>query len=138
MKIKINKLSADLFLELYTSVGWEAPCREQVALALKNSLATFVAYDGEKALGMVRLLGDGGMSFYVKDFAVVPDCQGKGVGKALMAALQDYILTHMEKGWAVSLELISTKEAVDFYKKQGFEERPCAWDGPGMFKMIRN
>ena len=138
MKIEINKLSADLFLELYTSVGWEAPCREQVALALKNSLATFVAYDGEKALGMVRLLGDGGMSFYVKDFAVVPECQGKGVGKALMAALQDYILAHVEKDWAVSLELISTKEAVDFYKKQGFEERPCAWDGPGMFKMIRN
>lgn len=138
MKIEINKLSADLFLELYTSVGWEAPCWEQVALALKNSLATFVAYDGEKALGMVRLLGDGGMSFYVKDFAVVPDCQGKGVGKALMAALQGYILAHVEKGWAVSLELISTKEAVDFYKKQGFEERPCAWDGPGMFKMIRN
>ena len=138
MKIEINKLSADLFLELYTSVGWEAPCRAQVALALKNSLATFVAYDGEKALGMVRLLGDGGMSFYVKDFAVVPECQGKGVGKALMAALQDYILAHVEKDWAVSLELISTKEAVDFYKKQGFEERPCAWDGPGMFKMIRN
>ena len=138
MKIEINKLSADLFLELYTSVGWETPCREQVVLALKNSLATFVAYDGGKALGMVRLLGDGGMSFYVKDFAVVPECQGKGVGKALMAALQDYILAHVEKGWAVSLELISTKEAVDFYKKQGFEERPCAWDGPGMFKMIRN
>lgn len=138
MKIEINKLSADLFLELYTSVGWEAPCREQITLALKNSLATFVAYDGEKALGMVRLLGDSGMSFYVKDFAVLPDWQEKGVGKALMAALQDYILSHVEKGWAVSLELISTKEAVDFYKKQGFEERPCAWDGPGMFKMIRN
>ena len=39
--------------------------------------------------------------------------------------------------WAVSLELISTKEAVPFYKKKGFEERPCEWDGPGMFKMIR-
>ena len=24
-----------------------------------------------------------------------------------------------------------------FYKKKGFEERPCEWDGPGMFKMIR-
>ena len=38
--------------------------------------------------------------------------------------------------WAVSLELISTKEAVPFYKKRGFEERACEWDGPGMFKMI--
>lgn len=47
------------------------------------------------------------------------------------------IREHMEDGWAVSLELISTKEAVGFYQKKGFEERPCEWDGPGMFKMIR-
>lgn len=35
------------------------------------------------------------------------------------------------------LELISTQEAVEFYKRQGFEERPCDWDGPGMFQMVR-
>ena len=40
-------------------------------------------------------------------------------------------------GWAVSLELISTKEALPFYRKMGFEERPCERDGPGMLKMLR-
>ena len=35
------------------------------------------------------------------------------------------------------MELISSKEAVGFYQKHGFEERPCEWDRPGMFKMIR-
>lgn len=38
---------------------------------------------------------------------------------------------------AVSPELISSKEAVGFYQKHTFEERPCDWDGPVMFKMIR-
>ena len=38
---------------------------------------------------------------------------------------------------AVSLELISTKEALPFYRRMGFEERPCEWDGPGMMKMLR-
>lgn len=37
----------------------------------------------------------------------------------------------------VSLELISTLEAQAFYEKMGFEPRPCDWNGPGMFKMIR-
>lgn len=37
----------------------------------------------------------------------------------------------------LQFELISTKDALLFYKKKGFEERPCEWDGPGMFKMIR-
>lgn len=63
--------------------------------------------------------------------------QSYGVGTMLMQAMEKYIEENIENDWAVSLELISTKNAVSFYKKQGFEERPCEWDGPGMFKMIR-
>lgn len=137
MKIEINKLTPELFLELYTSVDWEPPCIEQVAEALKNTIATFTAFEEKKAVGMVRLIGDGGMSFYIKDFAVVPSHQSKGVGIFLMQTLESYIRDHIPSDWAVSLELISTKEAVPFYKRNGFEERPCDWDGPGMFKMIR-
>jgi hypothetical protein len=54
-----------------------------------------------------------------------------------MAALERYVKECKPLDWAVSLELISSKEAVNFYKKFGFEERPCDWDGPGMFKMVR-
>ena len=137
MKIKINTLSPEMFLKLYSSVGWEAPCIGQVRKALENTMATFTAYDGEQAVGMVRLIGDGGMSFYIKDFAVSPAYQSKGVGTLLIDALEDYIHNTISPDWAVSLELISTKEAVPFYKGKGFEERPCDWDGPGMFKMLR-
>ncbi|MBR1710177.1 MAG: GNAT family N-acetyltransferase [Clostridia bacterium] len=137
MKIEINKLTPKMFLELYTSVGWEPPCVEQVEKALENTIATFTVNDEEKAVGMVRLIGDGSMSFYIKDFAVVPSYQFKGVGSLLIDALEKYIRDNIPSEWAVSLELISTKEAVAFYKKKGFEERPCDWDGPGMFKMIR-
>ena len=155
MKIKVNTLTTDVLLELYTSVGWAPPFREQVECALKNIAASFVAYEEEKAIGMVRVIGDGGMSFYIKDFAVLPEYQGKGVGQMLLMELQKYLLEHKPEDWAVSLELISTKEAVGFYKKHGFEERACEWDvaqdpgdlglrepkrsvEPGMFKMIRN
>lgn len=137
MTVKTNELSAELFLQLYTSVGWEPPGIEQVKKALDNTIATFTAYDNDTAVGMVRLIGDGGMSFYIKDFAVVPAYQSKGVGTLLMNALEDYIKEYIAPDWAVSLELISSKEAVGFYQKHGFEERPCDWDGPGMFKMVR-
>ena len=40
MKVLINTLTADLFLKLYTSVGWIAPCKEQVERALENTLAS--------------------------------------------------------------------------------------------------
>lgn len=137
MTVKTNELSAEVFLQLYTSVGWEPPGIGQVQKALENTIATFTAYDNDKAIGMVRLIGDSGMSFYIKDFAVVPAYQSKGVGTLLLNALEDYIKEHIAPDWAVSLELISSKETVGFYQKHGFEERPCDWDGPGMFKMIR-
>ena len=137
MEIRINTLTPELFLDLYKSVGWEPPCMAQVRTALKNTMATFTCYDDNRPVGMARVIGDGGMSFYTKDFAVIPSHQGKGVGKCLMEALERYVKECKPLEWAVSLELISSKEAVNFYKKYGFEERPCDWDGPGMFKMIR-
>ena len=138
MTVKTNEISAELFLRLYISVGWEPPGIEQVQKALENTIATFTAYDDNTPVGMARLIGDGGMSFYIKDFAVIPEYQSKGVGTLLLNALEYYIKEHIQPGWAVSLELISSKEAVSFYQKHGFEERPCDRDGPGMFKMIRN
>ncbi|MBQ7801328.1 MAG: GNAT family N-acetyltransferase [Oscillospiraceae bacterium] len=137
MEIRINTLTPELFLELYQSVGWEPPCIAQVRTALKNTMATFTCYDENAPVGMVRLLGDGGMSFYVKDFAVIPSHQGKGVGTRLWEALEKYVKATKDPAWAVSLELISSKEGIAFYKKHGFEERPCDWDGPGMLKMVR-
>ena len=80
LDIKINALTAEAFLALYTSVGWEPPCEAQVRTALQNSLATFTAFEEGTPVGMARLIGDGGMSFYIKDFAILPSHQGKGIG----------------------------------------------------------
>ena len=137
MNVKINTIYPELFLDMYRSVGREAPELDQITTALEHSYATFCAYDGDWAVGMARLLGDAGMSFYIKDFAVRPEYQGKGVGSLLMTAIEEYIMSHIPNGWAVSLELISSKGREPFYEKFGFEQRPCDWDGAGMFKMVR-
>ena len=137
MEVKTSILTEETFTELYSSVGWEPPCQEQIRIALQNSLATFTALVDGRPVGLVRWIGEGRRSFYIKDFAVHPDYQAKGVGKLLLNALEQFIRDSIEPGWAVSLELISTKEALPFYRKMGFEERPCEWDGPGMMKMLR-
>lgn len=136
MTVQINELSPDLYLCLYRSVGWDAPGLDQIEKALEGSLATFCACDGDMPVGMARLIGDGGMSFYIKDFAVLPDYQGQGVGRALMNAMESWIEKQLKPGWAVSLELISSKGRESFYAKFGFEQRPNDWDGAGMMKMV--
>ena len=137
MTLYCNALTPELFLEIYQSVGWEAPGLDQIERALQGSLATFCVYDGGQPVGMARLLGDGGMSFYIKDFAVRPEYQSKGIGRMLMEAMESHITASIRDGWAVSLELISSKGREPFYEKFGFEQRPCDWDGAGMFKMLR-
>ena len=136
MTVQINELSPELYLCLYRSVGWDAPGLDQIEKALEGSLATFCACDGDMPVGMARLIGDGGMSFYIKDFAVLPDYQGQGVGRALMNAMESWIEKQLQPGWAVSLELISSKGKESFYAKFGFEQRPNDWDGAGMMKMV--
>ena len=88
MKVIQNMLTPELFLKIYTSVGWEPPCMEQVKAALAHTAESFTAYDGELPVGMVRLIGDSGMSFYLKDFAVIPSYQDKGAGTMLMNAVE--------------------------------------------------
>ena len=136
MTVQINELSPDLYLCLYRSVGWDSPGLDQIEKALEGSLATFCACDDDMPVGMARLIGDGGMSFYIKDFAVLPDYQGQGVGRALMNAMESWIEKQLKPGWAVSLELISSKGRESFYAKFGFEQRPNDWDGAGMMKMV--
>jgi len=137
LRIEENALQPETCRKLFLSVGWEPPSLRQIELALHNSLRTFSAYDGEETVGMARLLGDGAMSYYIKDFAVLPVYQHKGVGRRLMEHIEAHILDSLKDGWAVSLELISAKGKEPFYAKMGFEARPCEWDGAGMFKMLR-
>jgi GNAT superfamily N-acetyltransferase len=136
IKIKENKLTASEFNYLFSSFGWIAPDEEQTSKALENTLCTFSVYDNKMLIGMGRLLGDYAMSFYIKDVAILPDYQGKGIGKALTKYMIAYVKKQLPPGWRVSLELISSKGKEGFYRKFGFEERPCDFDGAGMFMMV--
>lgn len=137
MRIEENVLTAEQFILLFESVGWKAPAASQVERALKNSVVTFSAVENERVIGMARLIGDRSMSYYIKDLAILPAEQGKGVGKALIEQIEQFILAETPKGEAVSLELISSKGKEPFYQRFGFEICPGECDGAGMYKMIR-
>jgi GNAT superfamily N-acetyltransferase len=136
IKIKENRLTASQFNFLFGSVGWIAPAEKQTVKALENTLCTFSVFYDDTLVGMGRLLGDYAMSYYVKDVAILPEYQGKGIGKKLMEHMIAYVKTQIPQGWRVSLELISSKGKEGFYSKLGFEGRPSNADGAGMFIMI--
>jgi GNAT superfamily N-acetyltransferase len=109
ISIEENILTASEFIIIFNSVGWIAPAEEQTTRALDHTLCTFSVFYDDKLVGMGRLLGDYAMSYYVKDVAIMPEYQGKGLGKILMEYMITYVKNQLPKGWRVSLELISSK-----------------------------
>lgn len=132
-----NTLTAGEFIDLFRSVSWSAPCEEQAAAALQNSLVVFTIRIGGKAAAMARIVGDGAMTFFIKDVVVSPEFQGKGLGKRLMAAVEDYITRQLAPGWTAWAELMSAAGKEEFYRKCGFTDRSGGVLGAGMMKKIR-
>ena len=106
-------------LHLYQAVGWTNYTNQPQILeqALPHSLAVYLAFDGEKIVGLIRLVGDGFSSVFVQDLIVLPSYQRQGIGSALMKeALEDY-----KDAYQVQLVTEQTERTLGFYRSMGFE-----------------
>ena len=119
--IKYNELSAEDFIYLWESVWDEAPSINQVKLAMENTLFRVSVIDGEKIIAMARVIGDKGLSYYIKDVVVLPEYQGKGVGRILINELLKYVNDNGIKNTDIYVELCAMPEVAEFYKKCGFD-----------------
>ena len=135
--IKITKessVSIDDVLHLYQAVGWTNYTNQPQMLeqAMSHSLATYLARDGEKIVGLVRLVGDGFSSVFVQDLIVLPSYQGQGIGSNLMKeALGDY-----KDAYQVQLVTEQTEKNLGFYRSLGFETL-STYDCTGMIWVDR-
>ena len=134
MEILTNSLQVADYMRLHESAGWGKAEADIVAVALTNSYATFAVIEQKQVIGMARLLGDGAVTFYLKDFVILPEYQGQGVGKELLQYVQNYIKNEIKPGWPTTLELISAKGKEGFYQKFGFQKMPYDNFGAGMLK----
>jgi len=128
-----NMLTASQFIMLRESVGWKG-AELQIVKALQSGLYNVIAKDGEKVVGMGRLVGDGIMYWYVQDVIVDPQYQGKGIGKEIIQLLTQYVEKNSLPNTTVTIGLMAAKGKEDFYKKLGFIARPTEMYGPGMIK----
>lgn len=118
--VKYNELSAEDFIFLWESVWDEAPSIDQVKLAMENTLFRISVFDDEKLIGMARVIGDKGLDYYIKDVVVIPEYQGKGVGRILINELLKYINDNGIKGTEIFVELCALPDVIPFYEKFGF------------------
>jgi ribosomal protein S18 acetylase RimI-like enzyme len=88
--------------------------------AFSNSMFRCFAYDDERLVGAGRALADGVDCSYICDVAVLPQYQGKGVGKDIISRL----IAHSKGHRKIILYAVPGKEA--FYKKLGFRRMTTA------------
>ncbi len=119
--VKYNTLSAEDFIFLWESVWDEVPSIDQVKLAMENTLFRVSVFDNEKLIAMARVIGDKGLDYYIKDVVVIPEYQGKGVGRILIDELLKYINDNGIKGTEIFVELCAMPDVIPFYEKFGFE-----------------
>lgn len=136
IKLIENDLYVDTYLKIREQVGWKSLTREQAKKALENSLFTIVAIDDDKILGMGRIVGDGAVICYVQDLVIIPEAQGRGVGRIIMERLTEYVKSIQLEGTEMMLDLMCAKGRETFYENLGFISRPTDKLGPGMIQYL--
>ncbi|MDE5596845.1 MAG: GNAT family N-acetyltransferase [Lachnospiraceae bacterium] len=119
-----NVLSAEDFIRLKVATGFIDRPLQQVEKALKNGLFNVSAVCDGKVIGMGRLVGDGAMYWYLQEIIVLPEYQGKGIGKSIVNRLIEHIKSEAVQGTKIEIGLTAVKGKEPFYEKFGFSVCP--------------
>ena len=114
-----SKLDREVIFDYLSNQSYWAKGRslEAIEKTIQNSLC-FGIYDAEnKQVGFARAVTDYTIFGWLMDVFVLPACQGKGLGKMLMAEIMAHKDLQELKRWG-----LATNDAHDLYKKFGFNE----------------
>jgi ribosomal protein S18 acetylase RimI-like enzyme len=115
------------YVRLRAVTGMPPRSRAAAERGLPKSLFAIVVLDDKTAVGMGRVVGDGGLNFEIVDIAVDPAYQGQGWGRKIMGAIMDYLDREAPQGCYISL----IAGVPEFYEKFGFKH--CAPKAEDMF-----
>jgi GNAT superfamily N-acetyltransferase len=108
----------ETYLRLRSLSGIGAKSLDAASRGLPNSLFAVQVWHGAEPVGMGRVIGDGGCFFQVVDIALLPEHQGKGLGKRIMAEIIEFLKQQVPATGYVSL--IADGAAQHLYAQFGF------------------
>ncbi len=115
---------------LREAVGWGTMPLEVVRRSLRRTMFAVSARAGGALVASGRVVGDGGLCFYVQDVMVRPDHQRRGLGTEVVQRLMAEIGGRAVRNTYVGL--MAAKGLDAFYARFGFAVRPNERLGPGM------
>lgn len=127
-----DTMTGEEYNELRLSVDWKPLTSGQAERGLAHTAFVVAVRDGEKIVGMGRMLFDFGYTAYLGDVIVRPEYQGRGIGTEIVTRLKDRVMEAAELGDKIMFILGAAKGKEAFYEKFGFKQRPNDFNGSGM------
>lgn len=111
-----KKFTQDQVHDLFQSVGWvSAQYPSRLHKALMGSDTVVTAWDGDRLVGLVRVLDDTEMVAYVHYVLVHPDYQGRGIAGTMLGMVKDKYRNYLY----IEVMPEESKNA-PFYQRNGF------------------
>jgi len=125
------------FAALRRSCGLAKLDEEMVTRALGSSLVALSAMDGPRAVGMIRVVGDGAFAFIIYDLLVSPPWRRRGIGSLLVKEALRRTAAFAPEGEWVTVGLFCAEGREGFYARQGFKELSGDRFGTGMQRIYK-
>lgn len=131
-----HTISIEDYNELRASVDFIKIRPKRARIALDHSLYTLIAMDGDRPIGMARVVGDGGYVYFICDVIVRPSYQSQGLGRQIIERVLQWLEAQVDDGETIMVNLMSAMNKEPFYEKLGFHRRPFDNHGSGMSRWI--
>lgn len=120
-----KKFTQDQVQELFLSVDWiSGQYPQRVYKALMHSETVITAWDGDRLVGLARLIDDSELVAYMHYVVVHPDYHGQGIAGEMMRRVKEKYKNYLY------IELMpEERKNAAFYQRHGFEIMP---DGVAM------
>lgn len=104
-------------IDLYNDVGWSNYTKniDMLKLAYDNSLRIVSLWDGNKLIGIIRVVGDGHSIIYIQDLIILTEYQKQGLGSMLM----NYVMNAYKDVYQKVLLTENQTSTVKFYESCG-------------------
>ncbi|MBZ9634040.1 GNAT family N-acetyltransferase [Clostridium sp. FP1] len=129
---KHYSLTGEILYNMRNTIGWGNTTILQAEKAVKNFIFHMAAFDGDRIIGIGRLVGDGALIWYIEDLIVIPEYEKRGIGTLIMEQLLGYIEKNSVPGSCTIIGLMSSKGKEPFYQKFGFRLFLNEHEGAGM------
>jgi len=136
MQIVKNGLTENIFIDLRKEGPFVEYSYQDVKKALQHTLFSIVIFEKNIPIAMGRIVGDGRISFFIKDVVVKKEYRSLGIGKIVMKELIGYIKT--VGCYKAYVGLMSSLGHESFYEQFGFIRRPNKDFGAGMILFLED